>query len=93
MANHPKLNSDQISEMKRLYEEGDKQADLAKRYEVSITTIRNKLGLGKPKEEPVGIGTFSPEVEPLMETVYPSDMFVEDKKKDKPKRRIVGVNV
>jgi len=105
MANHPKLNSDQISEMKRLYSEGDKQADLAKRYEVSITTIRNKLGLGKAKEEeeeayaPGGM-YLRPEMKTAADIAFNSSpeelgqAAVEAvKKKEPPKRRIVGVNV
>jgi DNA-binding transcriptional regulator LsrR (DeoR family) len=93
MANISKLTSDQISEMRRLFEEGATQASLAKRYNVSITTVSKKL---KPKLEiELPVPTYVKMQEAFDST--PEELgraAVEAvKKKEPPKRRIVGVNI
>ena len=87
MANISKLNSDQISEMRRLYSEGASMSSLAKRYNVSITTISNKV---KVKDEP---NLPTPTYQQLVDAEVEAVQEAVRKKKEPPKRRIVGVNV
>lgn len=89
MANISKLTSDQISEMRRLHEEGATLKSLAERYGVSITTVNNKLKAPqvRPLTEEERKLPFLPAVE------LPEPLCEQLKKKEKPKRRIVGVNV
>lgn len=102
MANHPKLTPEQIVEITRLYEqEGVSQAALAKQFGVSITTIRTKLGLGpgKPKPQPEVVNPLHEATKqaiaslPILLREGGSQHIQEEKKKEPPKRRIVGVNI
>ena len=95
MANIAKMNSDQISEMLRLFEEGATKSSLAKRYDVSIGTISNKIKAAREESKVEEVRTLElrsdePYIPPAAEGgVY----VVESKKKESPKRRIVGVNI
>lgn len=103
MANHPKLTPTQVEELKRLYEqEGVSQAALAKQFGVSVTTIRVKLGLhpqNKPKPQPEVVDCECDEFDPRPPDVIEQEgpgHYVDcevNKKKEPPKRRIVGVNI
>jgi len=94
MANISKLTSDQISEMRRLYEEGATQKSLAERYGVSVTTVIVKLKSATAKQQQAAaIALESATVRSLTEEERKQDWIPEDKKKEKPKRRIVGVNI
>lgn len=85
MANISKLTSDQISEMRRLFEEGATQKSLAERYGVSVTTVINKLKMPKVDAYERAFNSTPEEL---------GQAAVEEvKKKEPPKRRIVGVNI
>jgi hypothetical protein len=100
MANHPKLTPDQITELKRLWEEGESQAFLAKKFGVSITTVRVKLGLhpASKKEEKPAEPVSNPLHAATEQAIKSLPILLreggsQDKKKEPPKRRIVGVNI
>jgi DNA-binding XRE family transcriptional regulator len=92
MANLSKLTSDQISEMRRLYEEGATQKSLAEKYNVSISTVVNKLK-AKPHPAIAELGITPDELAEARQVVLAEPVMEQLKKKEKPKRRIVGVNI
>jgi len=91
MANITKLTSDQISEMRRLYSEGASQKSLAERYHVSLSTVAKKLKAQHPAIAELGI--TPEELAEARQVVLAEPVLEQLKKKEPPKRRIVGVNI